>query len=121
VFNTYTFLLIFKILRSICTYLNNKDQGLDCYVINNAPRPLLSYGPKNSRTLRRSYLYIDAVQKYAPEPKELNLTEAYKKAKPSFTGKLERHFILLKDNPGEEEAMDLDSVATGANLEPLFQ
>jgi hypothetical protein len=108
-------------LKSICKYLNAKDPGLDAYVVNNQPRPILSHGPKNSRTTRRSYLYIEAVQKFGPDPKELDLSEAYKKAKPAFTGRLERSFILLKDNPGEEEAMDLDSVATGANLEPLFK
>jgi hypothetical protein len=66
-------------------------------------------------------LYIEPVQKYGTEPQALNLTEAYKKAKPAFTGRLERSFILLKDNPGEEGAVDIDSVATGANLEPLFK
>ncbi len=101
--------------------MNSKDPGLDAYVINNQFRPVLSHGPKNSRTMRRSYLYIEAIQKFAPEPQALDLSEAYKKAKPSFTGKLERSFILLKDSPGEEEAMDLDTVATGANLEPLFK
>ena len=90
-------------------------------MVNNQFRPVLSHGPKNSRTLRRSYLYIEALQKFGTEPQALDLSEAYKKAKPSFTGRLERMFILLKDNPGEEEAMDLDTVATGANLEPLFK
>ncbi len=66
-------------------------------------------------------MYVDAIKKYGTEPQALDLSEAYKKAKPAFTGKLERSFILLKDNPGEEEAMDLDSIATGANLEPLFK
>ncbi len=97
--------------------LNAKDPGLEAYVIGNQSRPLLSYGPKNSRTLRRTYLYVDAIQKFETEAKELDLTEAYKKARPSFTGKLERSFILLKDNPGEEQPMETE--ATGANLEPI--
>ncbi len=71
--------------------------------------------------MRRSYVYIDAIKKFVSDPTVLDLSEAYKKAKPAFTGKLERSFILLKDNPGEEEEMDLDSIATGANLEPLFK
>jgi hypothetical protein len=79
----------------------------------------MSYGPKNSRTLRRTYLYVEAVQKFEAEARGLDLTEAYKKAKPAFTGKLERSFILLKDNPGEEQPMEIESAATGANLEPL--
>ncbi len=66
-------------------------------------------------------MYIDAIKKFVNDSTVLDLSEAYKKAKPAFTGKLERSFILLKDNPGEEEEMDLDSIATGANLEPLFK
>jgi hypothetical protein len=99
--------------------MNAKDPGLEAYVIGNSTRPLLSYGPKNSRTMRRTYLYVEALQKFEAELDGLDLSEAYKKAKPSFTGKLERTFLVLKDNPGEESAMDVDSVATGANLEPL--
>jgi hypothetical protein len=91
---------------------------LDAYVIGNAIRPLLSYGPKNSRTMRRTFLYVDAIQKFEGEIKGLDLSEAYKKAKPSFTGKLERTFIVLKDLPGEETAMEVEP-ATGANAEPL--
>jgi hypothetical protein len=64
-------------------------------------------------------LFIEALQKFEAFTKDLDLSEAYKKARPSFTGRLERTFILLKDNPGEEEPMD--TAATGANLEPLFK
>jgi hypothetical protein len=66
-------------------------------------------------------MYMEAIQKFEADTKDLDLTEAYKKAKPAFTGRLERTFVLLKDNPGEEEPMDLGNVATGANLEPLFK
>jgi hypothetical protein len=99
--------------------MNAKDPGLEAYVIGNTTRPLLSYGPKNSRTMRRTYMYIEALQKFESELEGLDLSEAYKKARPSFTGKLERTFVVLKDNPGEETAMDVDTVATGSNLEPL--
>jgi hypothetical protein len=99
--------------------LNSKDPGLEAYVIGNTTRPLLSYGPKNSRTMRRSFLYVEALQKFEAVLGELDLSEAYKKAKPAFTGKLERTFVVLKDNPGEESPMELDTVATGANLEPI--
>jgi hypothetical protein len=92
---------------------------LEAYVIGNTTRPLLSHGPKNSRTMRRTYMYLDALQKFEAEFEGLDLTEAYKKARPAFTGKLERTFVVLKDNPGEETAMEVDNVATGANLEPL--
>ncbi len=79
----------------------------------------MSYGPKNSRSLRRTYLYVEAILKFEAETKELDLTEAYKKARPSFIGKMERSFILLKDAPGEEQPMETESAATGANLEPI--
>jgi hypothetical protein len=79
----------------------------------------MSHGPKNSRTLRRTYMYMEAIQKFEEQTRGLDLTEAYKKAKPAFTGKLERNFVLLKDGPGEELPMDTGSVATGANAEPL--
>jgi hypothetical protein len=104
-------------LKSLCRVLNAKDPSLDCYVIGNNVRPLLSYGPKNSRTLRRTFMYVEALQKFEADTKNLDLTEAYKKARPAFTGKLERNFLLLKDNPGEED-MDMEP-ATGANAEPL--
>jgi hypothetical protein len=66
--------------------------------------------------MRRTYLYVEAIQKFGMEA-ELDLTEAYKKARPSFIGKMERSFILLKDKPGEEQPMEVE--ATGANLEPI--
>ncbi len=87
--------------------------------MGNVSRPLLSHGPKNSRSLRRTYMYIEAIQKFSEDTKNLDLSEAYKKARPAFTGKLERSFVLLKDKPGEELPMDTDTVATGANAEPL--
>ncbi len=57
---------------------------------------------------------MEALKKFEAEAKEIDLTEAYKKARPSFTGKLERTFMILKDNLGEEEPLP-----TGSNAEPL--
>ena len=45
----------------------------------------------------------------------MDLAESYKKARPSFIGRMERTFIVLKDNPGEE----IPEVATGSNKEPV--
>jgi hypothetical protein len=64
-------------------------------------------------------MYIEALQKFKTEARNLDLTEAYTKARPAFTGKLERNFILLKDKPGEETPMDVEAIATGANAEPV--
>jgi hypothetical protein len=45
---------------------------------------------------------------------QLDLSDAYKKAKPMYAGRLERTFVILKDNqPPELEA------ATGSNREPV--
>jgi hypothetical protein len=77
---------------------------------------LLSYGTKGAKATRRTYMYVEAVRKFEKEVKEIDLTEAYKKARPAFTGRLERTFIVLRDNEGEEEPM-----ATGSNAEPLGQ
>jgi hypothetical protein len=79
----------------------------------------MSHGPKNSRSMRRTYLFVEALQKFEEDIKDVDLTEAYKKARPAFTGRLERNFVVLRDKPGEESAMEIDPVVTGANLEPL--
>lgn len=101
-------------MKSLCKLLNSRDSTLDAYVIGNAARPLLSHGPKGSKVSRRSYLYVEAIRKFDKECKEMDLTEAYKRARPSFIGRLERTFIVLKDNPGEEI-----EIVTGANREPV--
>jgi hypothetical protein len=64
-------------------------------------------------------MYLEAIQKFEENTKGLDLTEAYKKARAAFTGKLERNFVLLKDGPGEELPMETEAIATGANAEPL--
>ena len=87
---------------------------MDAYVVGNAARPLLSHGPKGTRQNRRSYLYVEALRKFEKEALEMDLTEANKKARPAFVGRMERTFIVLKDNPGEEVA-----VVTGSNKEPV--
>ncbi len=83
-------------------------------MIGNAQRPLLSYGVKNDRSTRRTLLYVEALTRFEKEASELDLTDAYARARPSFKGKLERTFLILKDNPGEAEEL-----ASGANAVPL--
>ncbi len=98
----------------MCKILNAKDTTLDAYVIGNAQRPLLSYGKKGQKTTRRTYLYVEALSTFEKEAKELDLTEAYKRARPSFNGKLERTFLILKDTVDEDVEM-----VTGSNTEPI--
>ncbi len=100
-------------MKSICKVLNAKDSTLDTYVIGNAQRPLLSYGVKGVKSTRRTYLYVEALQKFEKEAKEIDLTEAYRRARPAFAGKLERTFIILKDGPEDEPML------TGSNTEPV--
>jgi hypothetical protein len=68
---------------------------------------------KGVKTTRRTYLYVEALKKFEEESKEIDLTEAYRKARPAFTGKLERTFIILKDEP------DAEPMVTGSNTEPV--
>jgi hypothetical protein len=44
----------------------------------------------------------------------MNLDEAYKRARPAFIGRLERTFVVLKD-----EREEVDDKLTGSNMEPL--
>ena len=46
------------------------------------------------------------------ECRRVDLTEAYKRAKPMYNGRLERTFVLLK-----EEGVDV--LVTGSNTEPV--
>jgi len=57
------------------------------------------------------------LRKFEKEAAEMDLTEAYKKARPAFIGRMERTFIVLKDGPGDA----VDVVATGSNMEPVGQ
>ena len=91
--------------------LNDKSDGNDAYVITNTSRPLLSHGPKGVKGNRRTYLYVEALRKFEEECKRINLSEAYKRATPMYSGRLERTFAILKDNQPD--------MITGANMEPV--
>jgi len=98
--------------------LNTKNWTLDAYVVGNAARPLLSHGSKGTKADRRSYLFVEALRKFEQEAKEMDLTEAYKKARPAFIGRLERTFVVLKDIPEGEMAPN-EGIATGSNKAPV--
>jgi len=95
--------------------LNDKSDGNDAYVITNTSRPLLSHGPKGVKGNRRTHLYVEALRKFEEKCKKIDLTEAYKRAKPMYNGRLERTFAILKDEGTQTEMM------TGANMEPVGQ
>ena len=73
----------------------------------------MSHGFKGTKVNRRSYLYVEAIRKFEKEVKELDLSEAYRRARPAFIGRLERTFIVLKDTVG------VVVEASGSNMEPI--
>lgn len=103
---------VFQILRSLSKVLNEKDPAVDTFCIGNTTRPLFSYGPRGSKGSRRTYLYVEALKRFKVEAMEMNLDEAYKRARPIYEGRLEHTFIVLKENHIEDKG-------TGANQEPI--
>ncbi len=108
----------FQILKLLAKQLNTKSDGMDSWCITNAIRPLLSHGPKGVKGgARQSLLYIEAVRKFTDDVKHLDLTDVYRRALPSFAGRLERNFVVLKDDYKLPE----QQTTSGANNEPLGQ
>ena len=64
-------------------------------------------------------MFVEALRRYANEARLLtvaDLSEAYKRARPMYAGRLEHTFVVLKDSlaDGAEET-------SGANREPVGQ
>ncbi len=100
-------------MRGLSKVINEKDPAIDSFCIGNTLRPLLSYGPKGVRGGRRTFLFVEALRKFEEEAKLIDLTEAYKKAKPMYNGRLEHTFVVLKEEKGGEV------IISGANSEPV--
>ncbi len=101
-----------QILRGLSKILNTRDPKTENFCIGNTSRPLLSCGPRGTKGGRRTYLYVEAIRKFVDEVKEIDLTEAYRRAKPAYVGRMEHTFIVLKETE-EEKAV------SGSNQEPL--
>ena len=84
---------------------------MDAYCAANGARPLLSYGAKGTRVGRKTFLFAAALRQWEHLHDQMDLTEAYKKAKKNFTGKMEQLFVVLKEGV---ELSDLPA-GTGAN------
>lgn len=84
-------------------------------MVGNAMRPIMSYGTKNDRASRKSFLYVEAIRKFQKECRNVDFSEAYKKARPNFVGRMETNFIVLLDKEGEE------TVVSGSNAVPLAE
>jgi len=52
--------------------------------------------PKSS-AVSRAYTFIDCVREFAPFFKSIDLSAAYKRAGPVFSGVLSRFFVVLDD------------------------
>ena len=104
-------------LRALSKVLNEKNDGNDAYCITNTSRLLLCVGLKGGKGNRRTYLYVEALRKYSEDIAKADLVEAYRKAKPMYDGRLERTFVVLK------EESDLNGVRpyplSGSNQEPV--
>lgn len=101
-------------MRALSKVLNERNDENDAFCVSNTSRPLLSFGPKGVKGNRRTYLYVEALRKFETEARRADLTEAYKKAKPMYNGRMERTFVLLK----EEDASGAGPLS-GVNREPI--
>lgn len=106
-------ILKLQILRSLSKVLNSKDSTIESYCITNTSRPLLSYGPRGAKGGRRTFLYVEALKRFKVEAKEMDLDEAYKRARPMYNGRMEHTFVVLRESRDSEEPR------TGANAEPI--
>jgi len=93
-----------------------KNDGTDAYCISNTSRPLLCVGPRGGKGNRQTYLFVEALRKYQDDIKKADLIESYKKAKPMYDGRLERTFVVLKDDYVQPTGL---LQVTGGNQEPL--
>ncbi len=84
---------------------------MDAYCVQNGARPLLSYGAKGTRVGRKTFLFVSALRQWEGLHGSMDLTEAYKRARNGFVGKMEQLFVVLKEPDG--------TPVSGANQEPV--
>lgn len=83
---------------------------MDAYCVANGTRPLLSYGAKGTRVGRKTSIFVPALKQWEHLHEQLDLNEAYKRAKKLFVGKMEQLFVVLK-----EEGVGTQGQLSGAN------
>lgn len=86
---------------------------MDAYCVSNGVRPLLSYGAKGTRVGRKTFLFVAALKQWEKLHSQLDLTEAYKKAKGIFTGKLEHMFVVLREMEDRQPVSGANQVPVG--------
>lgn len=104
-------------MKLLAKQINESDNANDAFCVTNAARPLLSFGPKNTKGNRRTYLYVEALRRFNQDLKKLNLTDVYKRAKPVYGGRMQHTFGVLKEE-GPDTNIDLN-IPSGANAEPV--
>ncbi len=104
-------------MKLLAKQICDQEVENDAFCVTTAARPLLSYGPKNIRGNRRTFLYVEALRKFNQELKKLNLAEVYKRAKTTYAGRMQHTFAILKED-GPDPDLDLN-VGSGGNAEPL--
>jgi hypothetical protein len=102
---------MFQILRSLSEVIKQQNPNMDAYCVANGIRPLFSYGAKGTRIGRKTFLFVQALRQWEGLLSQMDLTEAYKRARNTFAGKMEQLFVVLKEDGGEP--------GTGANKQPL--
>lgn len=89
------------------------DPSMDAYCAANGPRPLLSYGAKGTRIGRKTFLFVAALKQWEKHLDKMDLTEAYKHARSTFTGKMEQIFVVLKEEASRGPVTGANQVAVG--------
>jgi hypothetical protein len=85
---------------------------MDAYCVANGVRPLLSYGAKGTRVGRKTFIFTTALKNWENLHSKMDLSEAYKKARNTFAGKMEQVFVVLKEGV-------YSSMLSGSNTQPL--
>ncbi len=80
--------------------------------MGNGVRPLLSYGAKGTRVGRKTFIFTTALKNWESLHSKMDLSEAYKKARNTFAGKMEQVFVVLKEGV-------YSSMVTGSNAQPI--
>ncbi len=91
--------------------IKQQSPTMDAYCVANGVRPLLSYGAKGTRIGRKTFLFVQALRQWESLIPQMDLTEAYKRARNTFAGKMEQLFVVLKEDGGNP--------ASGSNNLPL--
>ena len=95
--------------------ISEGDRFNDAYCVSNGIRPLLSYGVKDSKTGRKTFLYVEALRRFVNEMTKVDLTAIQRRARQSHGGRMEHTFAVLKEVT--EDPMDME--VSGSNNEPV--